>query len=74
MLFKYSGNVWLYKRFLLPTNSKYAKFKKVGIKGCQLGIFMPTFPNLANWKVVGSKKKNHLLAFQPKIPTRDFYC
>ena len=30
-------------------------------QGCQIGIFMPTFSNLANWKVVGSKKKKSLV-------------
>ena len=39
----------------------------------RLAFFMPTFSNVAYCKVVGSKK-NHLLAFQPKVPTRDFYC
>ena len=39
----------------------------------RVAFFMPIFSNLAYCKVVGSKK-NHLLTFQPKVPTRDFYC
>ena len=38
-------------------------------QGCQVGVFMPTFSNLAYCKLVGSKK-NHLLAFQLKVSTR----
>ena len=60
------------------------KFPKINffflpnLRGCPPGLpgwrfFMPTFSNLAYCKVVGSKK-NHLLAFQPKVPKRDFYC
>ena len=40
----------------------------------RLAFYMPTFSNLAYFKEIGCKK-NHLLAFQPKVPTRDFcYC
>ena len=47
--------------------------KSVVPRVARLAFFMPAFSNLAYCKVVGSKK-DHLLAFQPKVPTRDFYC
>ena len=37
----------------------------------RLAFFMPTFSNLGYFKEV-DRTKNNLLAFQPKVPTRDF--
>ena len=55
-------------------SASHTEVISVGSRIARLAFIMPTFSNLAYCKVVGSKKKNQLLAFQPKEPTRDFYC